>query len=191
MLSDKQGKVLLKLARDAIMAEYTGEKLTESIFQTDKAFNQKQGAFVTLKTGAAGELRGCIGYTAQIYPLYKTIILAAKGAAFNDPRFPPVALQEIKNIHIDISVLSVPEEIVLNENETRKDLVKHIKIGTDGLIVQHGGRSGLLLPQVFPEWNADEKKALEMTCEKAGLQRNAWLEDKCRVLKFQAQIFEE
>ncbi len=166
---------LTKLARASILNKK---------FSLDN-YQEKSGVFVTLKTWPELNLRGCIGYPYPTFPLKEAIINAAKSAAYHDPRFKPLSRNE--DFVIEISVLTRPIELKVKP----KDYLKEIEIGKDGLIVQYNGLSGLLLPQVFVEWNANPKTALEMTCEKAGLPKNAWQDEKCKVFKFKAQIFKE
>jgi uncharacterized protein (TIGR00296 family) len=120
-------------------------------------------------------------------PLAEAIVEAARAAAFSDRRFKPLEENEFKKVKIEISVLSVPEEIF----KKGREIVDEIKIGTDGLIIQFSGFSGLLLPQVAREmkWNASE--FLQATCTKARLPAGYWLKPGCHVFKFQAQIFKE
>lgn len=184
MLSLEQGKKLVKLARDAISSAFTSKKI--SLEKYEKEFPEKQGVFVTLHK--EGELRGCIGFPEPIYPLYRAIFKAARSAAFQDPRFSPLTEDELEEIDIEISVLTVPELIKVEKPE---GYLEKITIGEDGLIIRGSFFSGLLLPQVFTEWNCDAKKALEMTCEKAGLGRDDWKNPENKIYKFQAQLFAE
>lgn len=186
MLTLEDGKALIRIAREAIKEELTGERCVISA-SAKKKYSEKTGVFVTLNKDK--ELRGCIGYIEPIMPLWKTVYSAAKNAAFSDPRFNPLSLEEFNNIEIEISVLTLPELIKTKKPE---EYFTKIKIGRDGLIVEQESCRGLLLPQVFPEWKADAKKALEMTCQKAGLLKNSWKDmQKTRVYKFKCQIFSE
>jgi len=177
MISLKQGTELVKAARNSIE-----NKIIEL-----KGYEEKQGVFVTLHSYPSMNLRGCIGFPEPIMPLNKAVIESAKAAAFKDPRFPPVDVKKDTFI-VEVSVLTAPEEIKV---KSPMEYLKKIKIGEDGLIVRCEHTSGLLLPQVFPEWNATPEMALEMTCEKAGLPKEFWKTGKCRFFKFQAQIFRE
>ncbi len=188
MLTQSQGAKLIKLARKSIDEEFSGKK--NGFDREIKEFDKRHGVFVTLKMKDSGELRGCIGFPYPIFPLSKAIIEAAKSAAFSDPRFMPLNQKELEKIKIEISVLSVPEEIKPRPNK-REDIVKAINIGEDGLIVQLEGLSGLLLPQVATEFKMNQLEFLEETCLKAGLNREAWKHKSCHVFKFQAQIFDE
>jgi len=185
VLSQQDGKELIKLARASIKSYFsdTNVKTSDNI---KKKFGAKQGVFVTLTID--GELRGCIGFPEPVLPLYEAVIEAAKSAAFSDPRFSPLTLEEMDKLHIEISVLTVPEIIEVKKPE---DYLKKIKIGSDGLIIRGNYGAGLLLPQVFTEYKCNVQKALEMTCQKAGLSSDAWKDLSNKIYKFQADIVKE
>ncbi|MDO8740663.1 MAG: TIGR00296 family protein [Candidatus Woesearchaeota archaeon] len=186
MLSLKDGEKLVMLARKSIRSQFYNEDVKISDI-TKKKFSEKQGVFVTLNMH--GELRGCIGYPEPVLPLYEAIVEAAKSAAFHDPRFASLTKEEFESITIEISVLTKPEQIKVLKAD---DYLKYVKIGEDGLIAQAGFHNrGLLLPQVFTEYEADPEMALSMTCQKAGLSSDAWRNLDVKVFKFQAQIFAE
>lgn len=180
MFSQEDGKELLKLARDSINGFFEGKgiQVKDDVM---KKYAEKHGVFVTITIN--NELRGCIGYPEPMYPLYEAITNSARSAAFSDPRFKPLTKEEFKDIHLEVSVLTVPELI-----EAKPE---NIKIGEDGLIIRNKLGSGLLLPQVATEYNWDAKQFLEHTCEKAGLDKDSWKEKDILVYKFQAQIFKE
>ncbi|MBN2566550.1 TIGR00296 family protein [Candidatus Woesearchaeota archaeon] len=185
MIPLADGEKLVLLARRSIASRFS-----DSPFRHDRAlrakYGAKQGVFVTLTID--GELRGCIGFPEPVYPLYDAVIDAAQAAAFEDPRFPPHSEEEFKEAAVEVSVLTVPEEIRVKDPS---QYPMKVRIGTDGLIVRSAEGSGLLLPQVFPEWKADSEKALSLTCRKAGLPSEAWRSGKVTILRFQAQIFSE
>jgi AmmeMemoRadiSam system protein A len=183
MFSIQDKKKLLKLARDSI-----SEVFSENIaaIPQDYRFLQKQGVFVTLKKN--NELRGCIGFPEAIYPLNKAISIAAKAAAFEDYRFDPLSEKEFSQIKIEISVLTVPQELKADNPDDYKD---KIKIGKDGLIIKHPHGSGLLLPQVPIEWKWDSIQFLKQICNKAGLPENFWKDKTAKLYTFQAEIFSE
>jgi len=182
MLSEEQKKRVLELAREAI----------ESYFQhkepkfDDKFLSKKHGVFVTIKLG--DQLRGCIGFPEPTYTLGEAIIQASRAAAFNDPRFPELNESELKDIKIEVSVLTEPDEIKVKKPE---EYIEKINIGTDGLIAKKGFQAGLLLPQVATEWGWDSKEFLQQTCVKAGLTIDAWKDADTKIFKFQADVFSE
>lgn len=192
MLNLTDGKNLINIAKQSINSYFSkdnnpSEKIKDNIKNNIKEkYNSKQGVFVTLKKN--NQLRGCIGYIEGIYPLWEGIWNTARSAAFEDPRFSPLSKSELAEINYEVTILTIPEEIKVKKIE---EYIKQIKIGRDGLIVKRGPLSGLLLPQVFPEWNADELKALEMTCEKAGLPSDAWKDNSVHIYKFSGQVFSE
>ena len=90
----------------------------------------------------------------------------AADSASEDPRFPPVAVDELPDLALEISVLGPLEAI-----DPRPGA---FTIGGHGLVVEQGPRRGLLLPQVATEWGWDAEQFLRQTCVKAGLPPDAW-----------------
>jgi len=168
---------LLDLAEATVTACVNKKPLPEPKDVPEK-FKVKRGAFVTLEKN--GELRGCIGYILPILPLYQTVIEMAQSAALHDPRFSPVTPNELKNITVEISVLTVPETI------TDPSV---IEVGKHGIIMKRGYAQGLLLPQVATDYGWDRETFLEHTCLKAGLPRNAWQDKNTEIQIFSAQVF--
>ncbi|MGQ9596356.1 MAG: TIGR00296 family protein [Thermoproteota archaeon] len=192
-LSLEDGGLLIRLARRAI-EKYLKEGTLESPpANLSDVFYEPCGVFVTLNKVSGPEsehkaLRGCIGFPEPIKPLVSALIEAAVAAAVEDPRFPPVTLRELDSIVIDVSVLTPPQLI---DVEDRKMLPDEIKIGRDGLIVERGFNRGLLLPQVAVEENWDPATFLSYTCIKAGLPPECWLDKKTKIYSYQAIVFEE
>lgn len=189
----EDGKTLIQYARKNL--EFYLEKKQKFPYTNDleKKYGTKQGAFVTLNQhGVSGNpLRGCIGLILPIKPLIETVQEMSIAAAVEDPRFPKVSLEELSNLVIEISILSVPEEIIAN---TPEQVIDQIKIGRDGLIITQGYRRGLLLPQVpvDQDRNWDVETFLAHTCNKAWLSEDAWKNrKKTKIEKFTATIFEE
>jgi AmmeMemoRadiSam system protein A len=104
----------------------------------------------------------------------------AQAAAFDDPRFDPLAIQELKDLDLEISVLTPLQKM--------KD-AKEIEVGRHGLYIKKGLYSGLLLPQVATEYKWNPVTFLEETCRKAGLGRNAWQDKDAEIFLFSADIF--
>lgn len=185
-LSLKQGEELVKLARKSVnYALASGRGLREMC--GDSRLMEPRGVFVTLHSFPGKELRGCIGMPYPVKPLWQAVSEMAVEAALNDPRFPPVTAGELNGIIVEMSVLTEPEELLCE----RKKLPKFVKIGEDGLIVQRGRHSGLLLPQVATEQGWDAEEFLGQCCAKAGLMENMWQSKETHVFKFQARIFSE
>lgn len=186
MVSKEQGEFLIDLARETI-EEYLSEgKKPEVPEDVDEELKEKRGVFVTLKK--EGSLRGCIGRPLPNQPLLEGLMASAVSAATGDPRFPSMDREELPNISVEVSVLTVPEEI---EPEDPKDYIEEIEVGKHGLIAKRGGREGLLLPQVPVEHGWNEEEFLSQTCVKAGLSPDSWLSGNTKIEKFSAQVFKE
>ncbi len=185
-LSTEDGMVLVKTARN-VVTNYlnTDSKLNlEKQFQEDFSFNS--GVFVTLNNSLG--LRGCIGYPLPDKKLFNALEEASIAAATEDPRFPPVKSEELKSIKFEVTILTPPETILVDEPE---EYLSKIKVGRDGLIVRNGFNSGLLLPQVPVEYNWNEKEFLEHTCEKAGLPKDYWKSPDTEIQKFEGIVYKE
>ncbi len=142
----------------------------------------RRGAFVTLRRGV--ELRGCIGHVPADRPLAEVVTRMAVSAATADPRFPPVAPEELSDLRIEISVLSEPVRVDPPD-------AGRVQPGRDGVIVRRSGRQGLLLPQVATEFDWGPEALLAAACRKAGLAADAWREAESELYVFQADIFGE
>lgn len=172
---------LLKAARDNIASWLqNGRGIGISAADAPENTRAMRGVFVTLKKG--GSLRGCIGYVAGMKPLVLAVLDNSYNAAFRDPRFKPLSAGELKDVTIEISVLTEPQYI---------GSVDEIEVGRDGLIVERGSNRGLLLPQVATEQGWDRETFLDQTCYKAGLPPGAWKDADTRMLRFRAEVFGE
>lgn len=187
VLSLEQGTSLVKYARGIIGAEF-GRERPDMPDNLKKVFKEPRGVFVTLHRHSDHSLRGCIGYPEPSMPLGNAVRDSAKSAAFRDPRFNPVQEDELDGLVVEVSVLTEPELIKVNDS---RDYIKEVVIGRDGLIVEHGFSRGLLLPQVPVEWNWNTEEFLSHTCTKAGLNPDMWLDLKTKIYRFTAQIFSE
>ncbi len=188
----EDGKLLIQFARENI--EYYLKNSRRIIVPENlkEKFKDKYGCFVTLnKINIEGNpLRGCIGYIEPTFSLYEVIHKVSISSAVEDPRFPSVSLEEMDHITIEISILTPPKLI---EVDNPDEYLKKIIIGRDGLIAERGMRRGLLLPQVPVDRgrNWDVSTFLSHTCQKAWLDADAWKEKDTKIYSFQAILFEE
>ncbi|MBD3248610.1 AmmeMemoRadiSam system protein A [Candidatus Woesearchaeota archaeon] len=185
MMEVKQAEKLVKLARKSISAYFKGEDVKTGA-GLKKEFDEKSGVFVSLYID--DELVGCIGYVEPTMPLWESVVQAAQGAAFEDPRFPPLTKKQYKKLKIEISVLSKLREIDVKKPS---EYLSKIKIGKDGLVIKDEFGYGILLPQVAKDWDWGPEEFLNQTCLKAGLSPDCWNNMKRNVYKFQAQVFTE
>ncbi len=190
VLSDKEQKILLKIARDSLEGHArSGARVNAETYELTPSLRRKCGAFVTLHKGA--QLRGCIGYTRSVESIAQAVADNAVNAGFRDPRFNPVAVEELADIDIEISALLPGEEE--GSPFIRVQDVNEILIGRDGLYLEHAGArgAGLLLPQVPVEQGWDLDAYLRGICMKAGAAENAWRAPDSRLYRFRAQVFGE
>jgi AmmeMemoRadiSam system protein B/AmmeMemoRadiSam system protein A len=137
------------------------------------------GAFVSLKR--EGQLRSCCGYLSPTATLAEAVSHAADRAAKDDPRFPPIAAEELDFLDMEVWLLWGPEEVTVRG----EDRVREVTIGLHGLQISRGSSRGLLLPGVAVEHHFDARTFLQQTCLKAGLPRDAWLDDDTKLLRFE------
>ena len=171
---------LLDLARLAlaVVTERADVSTLGRALEAGPPGHDARGVFVTLTEG--GELRGCVGSLGSDRPLREAVVASAISAALDDPRFPPVTAAELPALHIEISVLGAPTPL-LDQSTFRP--------GIDGVIVERGGRRGLLLPEVATSraWKAPQM--LAAACGKAGLPEDAWLDPSTRLQAFRTVRF--
>ena len=177
LISEDDRRAILAAARRAIAEATAGREPIAP--PAEGVFARRAGAFVSLHRH--GDLRGCIGRIDDAAPLAQVISHCAAAAAVDDPRFPPVTPAELGQIDIEVSVMTPP---------ARVSDVSEIEVGRDGLIVEHHGRKGLLLPQVATEQRWDRETFLSRTCTKAGLPSDAWRRGAA-IYRFQAEVFGE
>ena len=185
-LSDSDGVFLVKTARMAVTEFLSNGKRIKLESEHEKKFSFNSGVFVTLNN--ADGLRGCIGFPMPDKKLSHGIIDAAISAATEDPRFPSVKTNELNDIVFEVTVLTPPVEIDVSDPT---EYLEKIKVGRDGLIIRHSFSSGLLLPQVPVEYGWNVEEFLQHTCEKAGLEKDTWKNEKVKIEKFEGIVYKE
>lgn len=179
-LTQSEKGILLLSARESIYSLFDEQRNPSINYKVFPNLSHNYGAFVTLLQDH--HLRGCIGYIYSDQPLFETVCHAAKLAATEDPRFPPIEEYELKKIMIEISVLSLPQSV--------KDY-NEIQVGVHGIILEEPDAHGVLLPQVAVEqkWNLED--FLSGICVKSGLEANTWRYRYLNLSTFTAQVFAE
>ena len=172
MLSTENQLLLRELAYKSIRHGLeTGKALEIKISEYPAELQVKKATFVTLHRNK--ELRGCIGILEPVRPLAADIAYNAWAAAFSDSRFMPVNAGELDDLDIHISILGTPEEMDFTSED---DLLKQIRPGIDGLILEKGFNKGTFLPSVWDSLT-DSKEFLNHLKLKAGLTANYWSDD--------------
>jgi uncharacterized protein (TIGR00296 family) len=183
----EEAQILVRVARDSVERLFSdkGPRSRQSIQSKMQA-----GVFVSIHNFLAdgNTLRGCIGFPLPRGEFYSSLEEAAVAAATQDPRFMPISEEELDKVIFEVSVLSLPELI----NVTKPaDYLDAVKIGVDGLMLNWGEYSSLLLPQVAAEfkWAADEY--LNNLCYKAGLPPDMWMHQDVKIYKFRCSVYGE
>jgi AmmeMemoRadiSam system protein A len=179
-LTGRDRDELLKTARQSVETAVREGKLYQPAAPSSRALLQDRGAFVTIRK--KGELRGCIGYTSPIKPLYLTVRDVAALAAVRDTRFPPVSTRELGDLDYEVSVLSPFRHL---------HDISQIQIGKHGLLIKKGDYEGILLPQVPVEEHWDRKTFLREIGLKAGMPPTAWQDEDSDLFTFSALVFAE
>lgn len=148
MYGESLKKQILEIAKDSIEDELNHKSTIskERLIKKYPELNEFKGTFVTLNLD--GNLRGCIGSIIAHRPLLDDLISNAKKAAFQDPRFLPLSLEEFKDIDIEVSILSESIQIQYSDFE---ELKLKIRVNIDGMIVKQNHRQATFLPQVWEQ----------------------------------------
>jgi len=184
-LPPKDRRALLKLARSAIEAKLVKGAKLERPDPLSAALTEVCGCFVTLHKH--GRLRGCIGSIEPVSPLVECVESNAKSAAFGDPRFPPLSRDELSDVDIEVSVLSVPQRIDFKDGE---DLKRQLEPLVHGVILSRGFNRSTFLPQVWKQL-PDKERFLGHLCQKGGMPQEAWQDPETKVQVYQAEVFGE
>ncbi len=147
------------LARSAVETFIHSGQVLDPAEATHGLMGTPAPCFVSLKT-IDGELRGCIGTIEPARDsLAHEIVANAISAATSDPRFEPVGVEELSNLHYSVDVLFPPEKTEMSELDP----------AVFGVIVedQSGARRGLLLPDI--PGITDATQQVEIAARKAGI----------------------
>lgn len=185
--NDTKKDTLLSLAR-ASLANAVDLPYTYNLEETLKEnpwLEEEGAAFITLTT-KDDQLRGCIGSTIAHRKLYEDVILNAKSAALNDPRFIALKKEEYDKIKVEVSILTEPKVLAYS---TVADLKSKVVPAQDGVILKHGKYQATFLPQVWEQLPSFEL-FFSSLCKKAGMSEEC-LADKPEISVYQAKKYME
>jgi len=185
-LSSEERQTLLVLAREAIQESLSGKPRLALDISTLPARLQEPGAtFVTLTI--KGDLRGCIGTLAARQSLAEDVREHAAAAATQDFRFPPLKLDELPLIKIEISRLTEPKDL---DYQSPQDLVSRLRPNIDGVTLNDGFHRATFLPQVWSKL-PDPEEFLDHLCQKMGVNADSWRTHPLKVQTYQVEEFQE
>ncbi len=156
-----QGRTLLGIARNSIEAAL-GVAAPQPL-PNDAWLKPARASFVTLTQ--KGVLRGCIGSLQAERPLGEDVRHNARAAALSDPRFAPLAREELAATRVEVSLLSTQKQLAFVDHA---DLIAQLRPGEDGLILEYAGTRATFLPQVW-EGLPDPEQFIAELKRKAGL----------------------
>lgn len=159
-LKEYYSDFILNLCKRSLNAQFDSGRLEVKF---PKVFAEGGACFVTLEKN--NQLRGCIGSIIPHRSLIEDIVINAQHAAFKDYRFNPVTKEEIPELQIAVSLLSIPQKISFKDEE---DLMEQIRPFKDGIIIRDGNHQSVYLPSVW-EQLPDKKDFLRSLKVKAGL----------------------
>ena len=170
ILSSEDRQTLVQLALASIKEGLDGQKLKVDPANYSSALQEPGASFVTINV--VDELRGCVGSLEAARSLALDVTHNAHAAAFSDPRFPALKLEELRDLHVHISLLGPPEAV---DFTSEADLIRQLRPGVDGVILQEGTYRATYLPTV---WEAlpDPRQFLQQLKRKAGLSPDHWSE---------------
>lgn len=176
---------LIEVARASISHGLAHRQpLTVEPAEFDGVLARPGASFVTLKI--QGKLRGCIGRMEPDGPLICGVAHNAYAAAFEDPRFDPLTAPDFARIDVHISVLSLTTPMTFDSED---DLLRQLRPGVDGLVLEAGRCRGTFLPAVW-QTLPQPRQFLNQLKVKAGLHPDAWPDDM-RVMRYTCESIEE
>ena len=185
-LNREERSILLVLARRAIESVVTNESLEPLDLKTLPVVLQESGVtFVTLTKDEV--LRGCVGALEAYQPLAEDVREHAIAAATQDYRFPPVQVDELQAIQIEISRLTHPVPL---DYSNPGELASRLQPGIDGVVIREGLQRATFLPQVW-EKLPNPVDFLDHLCIKMGADASYWRYKMLNVLTYQVEEFRE
>ncbi|MCX7953621.1 MAG: AmmeMemoRadiSam system protein B [Bacteroidales bacterium] len=180
-ITEDEKKLLLQLARNSILSAFKNTPVPELRLPANSNLSKNCGVFVSLYKN--GELRGCIGTFRQDMALWKNVIDMAKASAFEDHRFSPVQEDELKDIKIEISVLTPLKKVTS---------ISEIELGRHGIYIKKGYKTGTFLPQVAKNtgWTLEEFLG-RCARDKAGIGYYGWKDPDTEIYIYEAIVFGE
>lgn len=181
-LSGEDRRTLVQLAHASIESGLRSRKLRVDPGEYSASLQRPGASFVTIRV--LEELRGCIGSIEPRRVLVVDVVKNAHAAAFNDPRFSALTSKELGDLSVHISVLSEPQELWFTSED---DLIRQLRPGIDGVILEEGSCRATYLPVV---WKAlpDTREFLRQLKLKAGLPADYWSE-RIQIRRYTTESF--
>ena len=180
-MSTNHGQILLPIARAAI-----SQKLGETYPANEDSgwLQEHRACFITLTQH--GQLRGCIGTLEAHRSLLTDVKANALAAAFHDPRFAPLTKSELDYTEVEVSLLSIMQDMVFANEQ---DALEQLRPQVDGIVFEYGRYRSTFLPQVW-EQLPDPVEFIAHLKHKAGLHPRFW-DDGVRLYRYTVSKWKE
>ena len=184
--SEGEARAMLAYARAVAVAAVNGTALTATL-DPALAAAPIYGLFVSFTRG--GALRSCRGSWGgeTLFELGKMLLSVTVDSALRDTRFPRATAAELDLMELELNIMFDPQ-IVSARGAAKSD---GIVIGTHGLVLSNPRGRGLLLPHVAVQGKMDRTQFFETLSQKAGLEKDAWLEDASSIMTFRATVLSQ
>ena len=189
MITFEEGQELLTLAKQALSFHFTEKAITVEL--SNSLCSQKEALFVTLYKNNV--IRGRIGTFNPKKPLCNSIKEFTYAAAFDDPRYETIKLEEYSKIKISLAFLSRIKKIThSNQEEIEKKIEEYTKDQNAGILLSHKNHFTMILPNIIAKENLNARTILMKLLEEAEVTLNDLTNnEESTLVLFQAQIFKE
>ena len=185
-LGEAQRQELLRCAAQSLrhaVHQDRGKAPEVTVSSFDPPLRSQRASFVTLSR-EDGRLRGCIGSLKPHQPLVRDVVENSVKAGFEDPRFKPLAGEEMPGLTVGISILSHPMRMRFSDEA---DALAQLRPQEDGIILATPEARGTFLPQVWAALS-DREDFLKALKRKAGLAEDFW-SDEVQLYRFRTESF--
>lgn len=144
--SSEQMSLLIAVARQAVKDYFTGVCHTPPLSDFDDALQAQSACFVTLEVN--NQLQGCLGSLSAHAPLVEEVYNKGHSACYQDHRFQPLQRSQLKQLTLEVSVLSTPQPLQIESEQMVIDYLRQHQVG---VILSEGSRRAVFLPQVWEQ----------------------------------------
>jgi len=186
--SELEGEQIVRAARAAIELFLRSPKLDRTMLMKSLGtMGNPHGVYVTIMHYPTRTLRGRMGIHGSERHMGELVVDAAIAAAFEDPKYVHVSLNECNHMVVEVDIISEFEQI---KSSGKGKLIK-VKLGRDGLYIKYGFKSAVLLPSFAEENKLNKVQLFEAACKAVGIQKDLWMQPNVKISRFQTQRFAE
>lgn len=181
-MTQEEKRLALDLVKDSLEAYLTDRTYISPPKTLPELFSKNGASFVTINLKENNTLRGCMGTIVAYRPLSEDLIKNTISSATGDPRFPPMTIEDIKDVSLEISILTEPQCLEFTDST---DLINKVRKDIDGLIIKRGEHQATFLPSVWEQLPSKEEFFMHL-CHKAGMEIECFKDKNLQVYTYQA-----